>query len=81
MVIGTSIVSKIFIFVNLTAQDIDWGTFSGNYSIEEQDTGYTWITGDRIYKKLSLYHSRTPGTRLKSPTGLLTLKHILKPKE
>ena len=26
MVIGTSIVSKIFIFVNLTAQNIDWGT-------------------------------------------------------
>lgn len=30
---------------------IDFKTLSGNYSLEEQDTGFTWIDGSAIYKK------------------------------
>lgn len=33
------------------AQNIDFTTLSGNYSMSEQDTGFTWVSGKKIYKK------------------------------
>lgn len=35
----------------VTAAKIDFSTLSGNYSLSEQDTGFTWINGEHIYSK------------------------------
>lgn len=35
----------------VTADKIDFTTLSGNYSTTEQDTGFTWTNGRKIYKK------------------------------
>jgi len=35
----------------VTADMIDFTTLGGNYSTTEQDTGFTWINGEHIYKK------------------------------
>lgn len=35
----------------VTSDKIDWSTMPGNYSLNEIDTGYTWIDGKTIYKK------------------------------
>lgn len=35
----------------VTGDKIDFSTLSGNYSTNEQPTGYTWVDGSPIYKK------------------------------
>lgn len=35
----------------IQARNIDLATLSGNYSFDEQDTGFTWVDGKTIYKK------------------------------
>lgn len=37
--------------VLIQARNIDLATLSGNYSFDEQDTGFTWVDGKTIYKK------------------------------
>ena len=41
--------------------NVDWATFPGNYSTTEQDTGYTWIDGSKIYKKTIVYSNLPVG--------------------
>lgn len=42
----------------VTASKIDFSTLDfGNYSTTEVDTGFTWINGDKIYKRT--YHGNT----------------------
>lgn len=50
------------------ASNIDFSTLSGNYSETEQDTNYTWIDGNHIYKK-------TINTGAISGTGTLNVPH------
>lgn len=34
------------------AENIDFTTLPGNYSLDEIDTGYTWVDGKPIYRKV-----------------------------
>lgn len=50
--VNNNIVSTDSIADNsVTANKIDLSTLSGNYSTSEQDTGFTWVGGQKIYKK------------------------------
>lgn len=52
----------------IAADNIDFATLSGNYSTTEVDTGYTWIGGEKIYKK-------TIETEAFTGTGVLEKDH------
>lgn len=65
-------------YAGIGSNNIDWGTFSGNYSIGEQDTGYTWITGDRIYKKTFVVSLPNSGNTVEVSHGITNLKAYIK---
>lgn len=50
----------------VTASKIDFTTLPGNYTTSEIDTGYTWVDGKQIYKRVFAANFTTPaiGTRL-----------------
>lgn len=48
-------------FATLSSDNIDYATLGMNYSLEEQDTGATWVNGKPIYKK-TIYISALPNT-------------------
>lgn len=52
----------------LGAKNIDFATFSENYSTTEIDTGYTWIDGSKIYKK-TIYCGQMPNN------AIVTIQH------
>ena len=49
----------------VTAAKVDFGTFPGNYSTSEADTGYTWVDGKHIYKK-TVYLGELPNNTTKT---------------
>ena len=58
------------------SQKIDFTTLSGNFSTSEVDTGFTWITGDKIYKKT--YHfGALPNNTSKNVAHNLNLKYVV----
>lgn len=79
---GTTDISSSVINAGTNAgvgsQNIDFATLSGNYSIEEQDTGYTWITGDRIYKKTFAVSLPNSGNTVEVSHGITNLKAYIK---
>lgn len=61
----------------VTAEKIDFRTLSGNYSTEEQDTGFTWIDGKPIYKKTLSYSIAQTGDNA-TPHNISNLSNIIK---
>lgn len=56
---------------------IDFTTLSGNYSTTEIDTGYTWLNGEKVYKK-SVIFGYLPNTGTKTmPHGITHLKYCI----
>lgn len=62
----------------IQARKIDFTTFSGNYSLEEQDTGYTWANGEKIYKKTVAVGSLPNNTGASSPHNIKNLNRVIK---
>ena len=65
----------------VTSDKIDFTTLGGNYSLSEQDTGFTWIDGRHIYKK-TVDTGALPNTGLKQVAhGISNFDHIVRPAE
>lgn len=41
---------------SITADNVDWATFPGNYTTTESDTKHTWVDGQKIYKKTVIFN-------------------------
>lgn len=63
----------------VTASKIDFTTLTfGNYSTVEQDTGFTWVDGDKIYKK-TVDTGQLPNNSQKSINhNISNLKRVIK---
>lgn len=58
---------------------IDFTTFgSGNYSTSEQDTGFTWIDGKKIYKKTIDFGALPNATTKSVAHGITNLAGVIK---
>jgi hypothetical protein len=57
---------------------IDFKTLSGNYSLEEQDTGFTWVDGSTIYKKTISIGTLPNATTKSVAHGISNLGNVVK---
>lgn len=57
---------------------IDFTTFGfGNYSLNEQDTGFTWLNGEHIYSK-TVYFGTLPSNEYKEVVhGIVGLDYVV----
>jgi len=62
----------------VTADKIDFTTLGGNYSTTEQDTGFTWINGEHIYKKTIDLGGLPNATTKSIAHGITNLGRIIK---
>lgn len=62
-----------------TSSKIDFTTLGfGNYSTSEVDTGFTWVNGDKIYKK-TINFGQMPASGNKAVNhGISGLKYLIK---
>lgn len=60
------------------SHNIDFATLSGNYSLSEQDTGFRWLNGNKIYKK-TINFGQLPNASVKTVAiNVSDLQYILK---
>ena len=63
----------------VTANKIDFSTLAfGNYSTTEQDTGFTWIDGKKIYKKTINFGALPNATTKNTAHGITNLAQVIK---
>jgi len=62
----------------VTSASIDFSTLSGNYSLAETDTGYTWIDGKKIYKRTVNFGALPNGTNKTVPLNIGNLDTYIK---
>lgn len=60
------------------ANNIDFTTLDGNYSLTEFDTGFTWIDGSKIYKKTINIGSLPNATTKNVAHNISNLKQVIK---
>lgn len=61
----------------ITAKNVDFTTFSGNYSLSEVATGYTWYDGKEIYKKTIEFGALPNNTGKSVNHGITNLGQII----
>lgn len=59
------------------SNNIDFSTLSGNYSLSEQDTGFRWLNGNKIYKKTINTGTLPNATTKRVASGISNLQNIL----
>lgn len=77
----TTIITNDLIDINIskiTSKNIDFTTFPGNYTATEQDTGYTWIDGKKIYKRTVNFGALPNGTNKTVPLNIENLDTYIK---
>ena len=62
----------------LNTAQIDTSAFGGNYSLTEQNTGYTWVNGKTIYKKTFNTGTLPNATTKTIAHGISGLSRVLK---
>ena len=62
---------------SVTSDKVDFTTLAGNYSTSEQDTGYTWVDGKKIYKKTIEFGYLPNNTGKNVPHGIANLGLVI----
>lgn len=77
----TTIITDSLITMNVAqigSDNIDYTTLGGNYSLEEIDTGFTWIDGSHIYKKTISVGNMPNASQKNVPHGITNLGRVVK---
>lgn len=63
---------------SVTATQLDFTTLPGNYSTSEINTGYTWLNGNKIYKKTIEFGKAPNNTTKNVAHGITNLGTVIK---
>lgn len=74
----TSDMLKVGAYAGIGSQNVDFTTLAGNYSAAEQDTGFTWMDGEKIYKKTITRSSGVSTGNFTVAHGISNLSMVIK---
>ena len=67
-----------FFYYTILSVKIDFTTLSGNYSTSEQDTGFTWVGGQKIYKKTVNIGNPPKSSRKEVSHGVTNIDYVIR---